>query len=35
MKEDGSLAALHEKWLGVPPEEGTSTVTVMEVPQAQ
>lgn len=35
MKEDGTLAALHEKWLGTPAEEGTSTVTVMEIPQAQ
>jgi polar amino acid transport system substrate-binding protein len=35
MKEDGTLAALHEKWLGAPAEEGTSTVTVMDIPQAQ
>ncbi len=35
MKEDGTLAALHEKWLGVPADEGTSTVTVLEIPQAQ
>jgi polar amino acid transport system substrate-binding protein len=35
MKEDGTLAALHEKWLGVAPDEGTSTVTVLELPQAQ
>jgi len=35
MKEDGTLAALHEKWLGTPPDEGTSTVTVMDIPTAQ
>jgi polar amino acid transport system substrate-binding protein len=35
MKEDGTLAALHEKWLGTPPDPETSTVTVLEIPQAQ
>jgi polar amino acid transport system substrate-binding protein len=35
MKEDGTLAALHEKWLGAPAEDGTSTVTVLEIPTAQ
>jgi polar amino acid transport system substrate-binding protein len=35
MKEDGTLAALHEKWLGTAPDEGTSTVTVMDIPTAQ
>jgi polar amino acid transport system substrate-binding protein len=35
MKEDGTLAAIHEKWLGVKPDEGTSTVTVLDIPQAQ
>ncbi len=35
MKEDGTLAALHKKWLGVDPDPGTSTVTVMELPAAQ
>lgn len=35
MKEDGTLAALHEKWLGAPAEPGTSTVTVEPIPQAQ
>jgi polar amino acid transport system substrate-binding protein len=35
MKEDGTMAALHEKWLGVPPDPGTSTVTVMPIPEAQ
>lgn len=35
MKEDGTLAAIHEKWFGVAPDEGTSTVTVMPLPQAE
>jgi polar amino acid transport system substrate-binding protein len=35
MKEDGTLAAIHKKWLGVDPDPGTSTVTVLELPQAQ
>jgi polar amino acid transport system substrate-binding protein len=35
MKEDGTLAALHKKWLGVEPDAGTSTVTVLELPQAK
>jgi polar amino acid transport system substrate-binding protein len=33
MKEDGSLAAIYEKWFGVAPEAGLSTVTVMEMPK--
>ena len=32
MKEDGTMAELHEKWFGAAPEEGTSTTTVMERP---
>ncbi|SES33779.1 amino acid ABC transporter substrate-binding protein, PAAT family [Tranquillimonas rosea] len=32
MKEDGSLAALHEKWFGSAPDEGTSTATVLPMP---
>tara|TARA_Y100001001_G_C8015151_1_gene311322 strand:+ start:4867 stop:5649 length:783 start_codon:yes stop_codon:yes gene_type:complete len=32
IKEDGTLAKIHEEWLGVAPESGTSTVTVMAVP---
>jgi len=32
IKEDGTLAEIHEKWLGVAPAEGTSTVTVLAVP---
>ena len=35
IKEDGTMAALHEKWLGVAPDSGTATVTVMDIPQAQ
>ena len=30
MKQDGTLAALHKKWLGVDADPGTSTVTVMD-----
>ncbi|MRX51846.1 transporter substrate-binding domain-containing protein [Paracoccus sp. S-4012] len=32
MKEDGTMAAIYEKWLGSPPPEGSSTVTVLEIP---
>jgi polar amino acid transport system substrate-binding protein len=35
MKEDGTMAALHEKWLGGPADPETSTVTVLDIPQAQ
>ena len=35
MKNDGTLAALHKKWLGVDADPGTSTVTVMDIPKAQ
>jgi polar amino acid transport system substrate-binding protein len=35
MKKDGTLAAIHKKWLGVDPDPGTSTVTVLDLPQAQ
>ena len=35
MKEDGTLAAIHEKWFGVAPDAGTSTVTVMPLPAAE
>jgi len=35
LKRDGTLAALHEKWLGAVAEEGTSTVTVLDIPQAE
>ncbi len=32
MKRDGTMAAIHETWFGVPPEEGTSTVVPTEIP---
>lgn len=35
MKEDGTLAAIHRKWFGVDPDSGTSTVTVMPLPQPE
>lgn len=35
MKEDGTLAQIHEKWFGVAPDAGTSTVTAMPVPQPE
>lgn len=34
LKKDGSLAKIHEKWFGVMPEAGTSTVTVLPMPSA-
>ncbi|AXC50569.1 amino acid ABC transporter substrate-binding protein [Paracoccus suum] len=35
IKEDGTLAKIHEKWLGVAPAAGTSTVTVLPLPKAE
>ncbi|WMS42834.1 ABC transporter substrate-binding protein [Acuticoccus sp. MNP-M23] len=35
LKEEGFLAQIHEKWFGVPPMEGTSTVTVLDIPTAE
>jgi polar amino acid transport system substrate-binding protein len=32
LKKDGTLAALHKKWLGADPEPATSTVTVLSIP---
>lgn len=32
MKEDGTMAAIYERWLGQPPAAGSSTVTVMPIP---
>ena len=32
MKEDGTLAAIHEKWFGKAPEAGTSTAEVLPMP---
>lgn len=34
MKEDGTMAALYEKWIG-DPVEGSSTLTVLPIPQAK
>jgi polar amino acid transport system substrate-binding protein len=34
LKKDGTLAALHKKWLGVEADAGTSTVTVTPLPAA-
>jgi polar amino acid transport system substrate-binding protein len=33
MKGDGTLAKIHEKWFGVAPAEGSSTVTVAPIPK--
>ena len=35
MKEDGTMAALYEEWIGGTPAEGSSTVTVMDIPQPE
>ncbi|GAA4228570.1 polar amino acid transport system substrate-binding protein [Sagittula marina] len=35
LKEDGTLADLHEKWFGAAPEAETSTVTVLDMPAAK
>ncbi len=35
MKKDGTMAMLHEKWLGAPADPGTSTVEVLPIPQAE
>lgn len=35
LKEDGTLAAIHEKWFGSAPDPETSTVTVLDIPTAQ
>jgi polar amino acid transport system substrate-binding protein len=32
MKEDGTMAAIYERWLGVPPRQGSSAVTVLPIP---
>ncbi|ETX14417.1 ABC transporter substrate-binding protein [Roseivivax halodurans JCM 10272] len=32
LKEDGTVAELHQKWFGGMPDEGTSTATVLEMP---
>ncbi len=35
IKQDGTMAALHKKWLGADADPETATVKVMEIPQAQ
>jgi polar amino acid transport system substrate-binding protein len=35
MKKDGTMTAIHKKWFGVDPTEGTSTVVSSEVPKAR
>ncbi|SEB74451.1 amino acid ABC transporter substrate-binding protein, PAAT family [Nitratireductor aquibiodomus] len=35
MKNDGTMAAIHKTWFGVDPDQGTSTVEAMPVPQPQ
>lgn len=35
LKEDGTLAEIYERHLGVAPDEGTSTVTVLPLPSAE
>ncbi|MCQ8782094.1 ABC transporter substrate-binding protein [Mangrovibrevibacter kandeliae] len=35
IKKDGTMAKLHEKWLGVPADPGTSTVEVLPIPTAE
>lgn len=32
MKQSGFLAALHQKWFGVAPDAGSSTVAVLPMP---
>jgi len=35
MKEDGTMAEIYERWLGEAPAEGSSAITVMDVPTAE
>ena len=35
IKKDGTMAALHKKWLGADAEAGTSTTEVMDIPVAK
>ena len=35
IKQDGTMAELHKKWLGVDADPGTATVEVLPIPQAQ
>ena len=34
-KKDGTLAAIHKKWLGADADPNTSTVMVIDLPKAQ
>ena len=34
LKREGTVAKLYQQWFGVPPAEGSSTVTVLPLPQA-
>ena len=33
MKQDGTLAKIHEKWFGAKADAGSTTVKVMEMPK--
>ena len=33
MKNDGTLATIHEKWFGTKPDEGLATSTVLDMPK--
>lgn len=35
LKEEGVVAGLHEKWFGAMPEDTTSTVMILDMPQTQ
>lgn len=35
IKKDGTMAALHKKWLGAEADPNTATVMVLDIPQAQ
>jgi len=35
IKEDGTMAEIYRKWLEAEPSEGTSTLTVLPIPQAE
>lgn len=35
LKQDGTLASLHEKWFGAAPDKGTSTITILDLPVAK
>ena len=33
LKQDGTIPALHEKWFGVKPDAGTSSIEVLDIPK--